>query len=345
MPPMAKHKAPTEVTVVAHEEQSSFAALVEKHWMKFAVVAIAITIGIVFSQYRSQQAEADRDKSWGMLMAELEQDRRTGRLTGDAAALAGLATKLKGSDAAPWALYLEAQNLRKNSKPAEAVEVLMRLREQYPSHPLVTQRYQFEGSAAPLTLLDRMISVYEVEGTWEAEHPALYANPDLPAGAPKVRIKTDKGDIVVALFNDRAPKLSENFLKLAEQGFYDGTRVHKVAPGMLVEAGDPNSKDGDAETWGTEGADYTIEKEDTGLSHFEGYLGMVVKPGEEDPNGSLFYLTAGPLHFLNHRNIVFGKVVEGLDVVKEISNAATEAPSTRPLNPISILGTEVVPGA
>jgi cyclophilin family peptidyl-prolyl cis-trans isomerase len=151
--------------------------------------------------------------------------------------------------------------------------------------------------------------------------------------------------VLVALYAERAPKLTENFLKLCGEGFYDNTKVHRVRAGMLIEAGDPSTREDGGEDWGLGGADYTLEKTETGLSNFTGYLGMAVKQGEEDPNGSLFYLTVAPVHFFDHRYMVFGKVIEGLDVVSDISNAATEGPTGRPLNPIAILGTEVLPDA
>lgn len=341
---MAQHKAPTEVTIAAHEEKSLLAEFVEKHWMKGALVAVAITGFILFTQYQNQKKAEEVDQSWNLLMGEVEQDRQTGRLVGDSTKLAAVASELKGTDAGPWALFLEAQSLHADAKDTEAVATLARLKEEYPDHPLMTERYKFGESATLITVPEQMTKIFAAEGKWRAEHPGLYENPAPAPGSPRVRIKTSEGDVLVALYSDRAPKLSENFQKLAGEGFYDGTFVHQVAPGLIAVAGDPVSRDGDAEDWGTEGADYTVEKEDTGLSNFGGYLGMVVKPGDEDPNGSLFYLTAGPVHFFNHRNVVFGKVVEGLDIVENLSNAATEAPSTRPLNPIEILGTEIVPG-
>lgn len=342
---MAEHKAPTEVTIVPHEEKSGLAQFVENHWPKFALLAVAATAIILFTQYRSQQAAEVKDRSWGQLIGEIEQNPQTGQLVGDIDKLASLSNELSGTDAGPWALFLLAQSEYEAGNSQDALAAVARIRQEYPEHPLVTERYRFGGSETPMTFLEQMEKVYEADGAWRAEHTALYENPAPPAGAPRVRMTTDKGDVIVELYNDRAPLLTENFLKLCGEGFYNGTHFHRVAPGLIAEGGDPNSKDGDSATWGTEGADYTVAKEKTGLSHFEGYLGMVVKPGEEDPNGSLFYFTAGPLHFFNHRNVVFGKVVEGLDVVTAISEAAAEPNTARPLEPIAIQSTEVLPGA
>ena len=342
---MAEHKAPTEVTVAAHEEQSPFAAFVERHWPKAAVLALALAAGILYNQYRGQAEAGAMDRSWGLLMAELEQDPQSGRLVGSVEGLTGLATELEGTAAAPWGLFLEAQGLHEEGRDAEAVVALSRLRQGFPTHPLVTRRYKFGDSTTPITLIDQMTKAYEAEAVWRPEHPALYDNPAPAPGGPRVRIQTDSGEVLVALYAERAPKLTENFLKLCGEGFYDNTKVHRVRAGMLIEAGDPSTREDGGEDWGLGGADYTLEKTETGLSNFTGYLGMAVKQGEEDPNGSLFYLTVAPVHFFDHRYMVFGKVIEGLDVVSDISNAATEGPTGRPLNPIAILGTEVLPDA
>ncbi|MCB9914495.1 MAG: peptidylprolyl isomerase [Planctomycetes bacterium] len=342
---MAKHKAPTEVTLVGPEEKSALAEFVERHWPKAAVLAVLVTAVILFTSYRRQQAQQETDQSWSTLVEALSPSQLTGRLVGDPEELDKLAQQLQGTHAGPWALFLEAESLYEQERAEEAARVIERLVAAYPDHALVKQKFPFEGSVTDLSLPERLRKVYDAEITWRAAHPGLYVNPEPPAGAPRVRIRTDKGDVVVALYTDRAPKTSENFLKLAGEGYYDGTHVHRVAPNLLVEAGDPASREGDSETWGEVGADYTLEKEDTGLSNFAGYMGMVTLEGQEGPNGSLFYWTAGPLHMLNRQNVVFAKVLEGQDVVKAISEAATEPPIPVPLEPITILGTDVLPGA
>lgn len=342
---MAKHKAPTEVTLVGPEEKSALAEFVERHWPKAALIAIVATASILYTQYQKQQGAKQVDESWGQLMAGVEQDRFTGGLTAEASKMQALATSLSSTDAGPWALYLQAQGLHREGEVTEALDVLDQLKSQYPDHVLASERFNFGDSATPKTTVEYLGQVYRAEQEWMNGHPGLFDNPQPPAGAPRVNIKTDQGDILVALYPDRAPKLTENFLKLSGEGFYDGTRFHRVQPGLLIEGGDPASRSEDTGTWGTEGADYTLQKEDTGLSNFPGYLGMVVKGGEEEPNGSMFYFTAGPVHFFNHRYVVFGKVIEGQGVVDAISNAPTQPPSFAPTDPIAILGTEVVPGS
>jgi cyclophilin family peptidyl-prolyl cis-trans isomerase len=125
------------------------------------------------------------------------------------------------------------------------------------------------------------------------------------------RFKTERGDIVVALFADRAPMTVENFVNLARSGFYDGTTFHRVIGGFMAQGGDPTGT-------GTGGPGYQFGDEfHPTLRHdSEGILSMAnAGPGT---NGSQFFITYGPTPHLDGRHSVFGKVTEGLDVLRSI---------------------------
>ncbi len=131
---------------------------------------------------------------------------------------------------------------------------------------------------------------------------------------PVVVIKTEKGDIVIKLLKEDAPKHVENFLKLTKEGFYNGLTFHRVEPNFVVQGGDPAGN-------GTGGPGYTIPAE-IKAPHIDGAvaaarLGDAVNP-KKASSGSQFYICLGPQHFLDGNYTVFGQVIEGMDVVKKI---------------------------
>jgi cyclophilin family peptidyl-prolyl cis-trans isomerase len=136
------------------------------------------------------------------------------------------------------------------------------------------------------------------------------------------RFKTEKGDIVVELYADRAPLTVENFINLARAGFYDGTTFHRVIPGFMAQGGDPTGT-------GTGGPGYQFGDEfHPSLRHdAPGVLSMAnAGPGT---NGSQFFITHGPTPHLDNKHTVFGRVTEGMDVV----HALRERDPQRDRNP------------
>lgn len=127
---------------------------------------------------------------------------------------------------------------------------------------------------------------------------------------PLVKIHTDKGDILLELFPDVAPKHVDNFLKLTKKGFYNGLVFHRVVPGFVIQGGDPK---GD----GTGGPGYTIPAEFNKRHHLKGTLAMA---RSMDPNsaGSQFYICLAPQPSLDGKYTVFGQVVKGKDIPEKI---------------------------
>jgi len=127
---------------------------------------------------------------------------------------------------------------------------------------------------------------------------------------PIAIIETDKGTIKLELFADKAPKTAENFITLAKKRFYDGLTFHRVIRGFMIQGGDPK---GD----GTGGPGYTIPDEFGPVKHDkEGIVSMA----NAGPNtgGSQFFITEAPTPWLDGKHAIFGKVLEGMDVVKKI---------------------------
>ena len=125
-------------------------------------------------------------------------------------------------------------------------------------------------------------------------------------------LETNKGTIKFKLFENDAPVTAKNFIDLANKGFYNGLKFHRVEPNFVIQGGDPKGN-------GSGGSDKTIPLEVTPkLKHDS--AGVVAMARANDPNSasSQFYITLAPAPFLDMNYAVFGKVVEGLDVVKSI---------------------------
>ena len=132
-----------------------------------------------------------------------------------------------------------------------------------------------------------------------------------------VRLHTNLGDIIVGFLEDKAPKHVESFKKLARDGFYDGTRFHRVIPGFMIQGGDPNSKSPNRSTHGTGGPGYKVPAEFNDTLHDRGILSAA---RSSDPNsaGSQFFLMVARAPHLDNQYSAFGEVLEGMDVVDKI---------------------------
>ncbi len=139
-------------------------------------------------------------------------------------------------------------------------------------------------------------------------------------------IETTQGPIKIQFYPDVAPNHVKNFQDLARKGFYDGIVFHRIVPGFVIQAGDPNTKNESAsrDSWGTGGPGYTINQEFNSIPHERGVLSMA---RTNDPNsaGSQFFIVLNDSKFLDNQYTVFGKVTEGLEVVDKIANSTTNS--------------------
>ena len=150
----------------------------------------------------------------------------------------------------------------------------------------------------------------------------------------KIQFTTNKGVFVAQMFEEKAPNTTKNFIELTEKGFYDGIIFHRVIEGFMIQGGDPTGT-------GRGGPGYRIKDEfGPGLVHdSEGILSMA----NAGPNtgGSQFFITLAPTPWLNGHHAVFGKIVKGMDVVREIGSVATNF-QDRPLDPVVMEKVEVL---
>ena len=154
----------------------------------------------------------------------------------------------------------------------------------------------------------------------QAPKPASADKPAAAGKSPTLLVTMEKGgEIVLELWPQDAPKHVENFMKLVNDKFYDGQRVHRVEPNFVVQFGDPQSKTLplDDPRMGSGGPGYTIKAEFNKRPFERGVLGMA---RTDDPNsaGSQVYLMLGAAPFLNGKYTAFGRVVTGMGVVDQI---------------------------
>lgn len=125
-------------------------------------------------------------------------------------------------------------------------------------------------------------------------------------------VVTERGNIVIELYPQHAPKTVNNFVFLAREGFYDGLIFHRVIRDFMIQGGDPTGS-------GRGGPGYKFEDETSGnpLKHGTGYLSMA--NSGPNSNGSQFFITHSPQNHLDGKHTVFGNVIEGMDVVNAIN--------------------------
>lgn len=130
-------------------------------------------------------------------------------------------------------------------------------------------------------------------------------------------LKTNFGDIQVEFYGAESPITVTNFIKLAQKGFYDGTKFHRVIPNFMIQGGDPNSKDDDWSNDGMGGPGYKFDDEFNSEKLVRGSLAMA--NSGPNTNGSQFFIvTAEATSWLDGKHVNFGKVVKGMDVVLKI---------------------------
>lgn len=147
-------------------------------------------------------------------------------------------------------------------------------------------------------------------------------------------IETNMGKMKLELYEQRAPITTANFIKLVEQGYYDGIIFHRVIDGFMIQGGDP-------EGTGRGGPGYSIKDEfHPELRHNSAGILSMANAGP-NTGGSQFFITLAPTAWLDDHHAVFGKVVEGLDVLQAIGKVKT-APGDKPLEDVVMTKVTIV---
>lgn len=190
----------------------------------------------------------------------------------------------------------------------------------------------------------------KLEGPLSPEELKI-ANPEISNTMNRIAVmKTNMGVIEIELFEDQMPITTGNFIKLAQEKFYDGTKFHRVIDGFMIQAGDPNTKGDNVMSYGTGGPGYTIQDEFVKgplLTNTRGTISMA-NTGQPNSGGSQFFINTNDNIGLDFddtiqpasKHPVFGRVIKGMDIVDMISKVQTSkgelGPRDMPIEPVII---------
>ncbi len=161
---------------------------------------------------------------------------------------------------------------------------------------------------------------------------------------PVIIIQTNQGDIVIEFFIADAENHVTNFIQLSRDGFYDGTLFHRIIPGFMIQGGDPNTINGNPDTWGQGGPDKKLNQEFNSIKHNRGIVSMA---RSADPNsaGSQFFIIHKNSNFLDGEYTAFGRIAteESFRTLDRIAAVQTET-NDRPVDPeqVRIIKTAMV---
>jgi cyclophilin family peptidyl-prolyl cis-trans isomerase len=150
----------------------------------------------------------------------------------------------------------------------------------------------------------------------------------------KVLLETSMGDVTIRLLDDKAPLTTANFKKLVSEGYYDGTIFHRVIPNFMIQGGDPTGS-------GMGGPGYKIKDEfGPGLKHNKSGMLSMANAGP-NTGGSQFFITVAPTPWLDGKHAIFGEVVEGMDIIMEISEVQRNR-QDKPLTEVKIVKASII---
>ncbi len=200
----------------------------------------------------------------------------------------------------------------------------------------MTSEFKILVAVGILAVLGGVFYLYskdEAKDNFSAEEQGSITN---STNAPHVILKTNKGEIEIELWKDKAPNTVANFEKLAAEGFYDGSKFHRVIKDFMIQGGDPLSKDDSQRArWGTGGPGYAFADEINSEKLVRGVFAMA-NAGPNTNGSQFFIITAAATPWLDGKHTGFGKVVRGMDVVDAIEKSGTGA-NDQPLENITIL--------
>ena len=159
---------------------------------------------------------------------------------------------------------------------------------------------------------------------------------------PVVILETNLGEIVIAFFPNDAPKHVENFIILSQTGFYDDVLFHRIISGFMIQGGDPNTIDGDPNSWGTGGPDTSVDAEFNTIKHNRGIVSMARSADPNSGGSQFFFIVHQNSNFLDEQYTVFGRIIteESFETLDKIAAVQTDS-NDRPLDPEQVRITKV----
>jgi cyclophilin family peptidyl-prolyl cis-trans isomerase len=181
---------------------------------------------------------------------------------------------------------------------------------------------------SPLDVQGKQSLAYLDQARQKWEEEAAIREKEKDANLPRVVLKTSQGDITLELFEEEAPNTVANFISLVEKKYYDGLTFHRVIPHFMAQGGDPK---GD----GSGGPGYTIPDEVDNpkfRKHFRGSLSMA-KTNAPDSGGSQFFLCFVATDHLDGKHTVFGRVIDGIEVLAKLRRTEPESENEKNFTP------------
>merc|ERR1711973_1022376 len=155
---------------------------------------------------------------------------------------------------------------------------------------------------------------------------------------PYVKFDTTMGELAVELYWQHAPNTCRNFAELSRRGYYNGTKFHRIISDFMIQGGDPTATGrGGASIYGE-----TFNDEiHPGLKHTGAGVLSMANSGP-NTNGSQFFITLAPTQWLDGKHAIFGRICQGMSVVKRMGQVETDSSNDRPVDDVKILRAEVV---
>ncbi len=212
---------------------------------------------------------------------------------------------------------------------------------------------QTKGEITELSLRTKAKYTFFVEESDEAEKKVESVNDadqtvevklvsSSTTGNPRVKIVTSMGDIVVELFEDDTPNTVANFIELCEAKFYDDIRFHRIIKGFMIQGGCPYAKGEVSQRAGSGDAGYKFADEFVDKYKFDSKGLLAMANSGPNTNGSQFFITLGAADWLNGKHTIFGKVIEGIEIVDKIGAVQTSKPGDKPVEEVYIKETQIL---
>jgi peptidyl-prolyl cis-trans isomerase B (cyclophilin B) len=238
----------------------------------------------------------------------------------------------QGTSVHPWLLFMQARLYHGLDRLQEAQKTLLTLQQEYPKHPFTNPDYFLKG--------DRPLSKVEADAVsariaFEDKVGKPFSWRPKPHEGLSVTLKVkDFGDIKLGFFPDVAPLHVANFVKLARDGYFNGTTFHRITD-FCIQGGDPNSKDDDPKNDGLGGPGWTVKKEIrfNPTLHTRGTLSAAATSTSQPDSGSQFYICTVDSEHLDGGYTPYGEVLEGLDIVDKIAQQPTKGQNEDGISP------------
>jgi dolichyl-diphosphooligosaccharide---protein glycosyltransferase len=227
---------------------------------------------------------------------------------------------INGTSDQPYKLVYSSPSFENDNEDIVFGVFVYQVNKNYKPHP-VSQKLNTQDN-----------STEDKESNTAEERPQNMIKANMTPSDNIAILKTSLGNITLEFFPEAAPKHVNSFLNLSKTGFYDGTIFHRIVKDFVIQGGDPTTKNlTQKERWGTGGPGYTIDAEFNDIPHERGIISMA-RTGDPNSAGSQFFIVTKDARFLDNQYTVFGKVIDGMEIVDQIEDLPTNQSSDQPID-------------